>query len=245
MRSRLTGVPLNCYAETGSKRYGHNVWGPTAPRRTFGEAHWREPLKWNKQAEAEKRRHRVFTSSMGDNCEDHPTVTAERQKLWPLICDTPWLDWQFLTKRAERLPECLPDDWGPGYPNVWLGVSAENQKYYDERWSILGTIPAVVRFISYEPALGPIEICAALTPHSKTGKVFPDWVIYGAESGLGFRKAEVEWARSARDQCKKLGIAFFHKQSNGIRSGMGPQLDGKLIHEYPTPRKVEKEFKLT
>src|SRR6266403_1881177 len=224
----------HCYAETGSKRYGHSVWGPTAPRRIFGESHWNEPLKWNREAEKERSRHRVFTSSMCDVFEQHKMIDKEREKLWPLIRNTPWLDWQVLTKRSESIADNLPKDWGTGYSNVWLGVSAEDQKYYEQRWADLAPIPAVVRFVSYEPALGPIELCAGLNPEH--GSVFPDWIIYGGESGPGFRKADLAWPRSMRDQCKKLGIPFFHKQSSGIRTEMGIQLDGAIIREYPAPR---------
>lgn len=148
----------HCYAETGSKRYGHSVWGPKNPRRTFGDKHWNEPLKWNRDAEKEGRRHRVFCSSMCDIFEKHPTIDQEREKLWPLIRSTPRLDWQLLTKRPERIAQRLPQDWAEGYPNVWLGTSVENQKYADLRIPVLLQIPAVVRFISYEPALGPIDL---------------------------------------------------------------------------------------
>ena len=67
----------NCYADTLSKRYNFPVWGPEADRRVFGESYWRQPLKWNKQAERIGRRARVFCSSMCDNFEDHATINAE------------------------------------------------------------------------------------------------------------------------------------------------------------------------
>lgn len=219
---------FNCYADTLSSRYKFNVWGPTAPRRTFGKAHWDEPLKWNRIAERDGRRVRVFSSSMCDNFEDHPTIDEERAKLWELIRATPWLDWQILTKRIERVENRLPRDWGEGWPNVWLGTSVENQEYAELRIPILLRLPAAVRFISYEPALGPIDFNFDEALH-------PDWVIYGGESGPGFRPAKMDWARSARDQCKAAGVAFFHKQSSGYRTEMGIELDGNIVREYPTP----------
>ncbi len=221
----------HCYAERFSRdRCGLKLWGPNSERRTFGEKHWRDPLNWNALAAKEGRRHRVFSASMCDWCEDHPTIDMERARLWDTIRATPWLDWQLLTKRADRLAACLPEDWGDGYPNVWLGVSIENLDYA-WRAERLREIPAVVRFISYEPALG-----------SLLGMDLSDidWVIYGGESGPGFRDHDLQWAREMRAKCETAGTAFFFKQSAAIRTEMGTTLDGETIRQYPTPRKVER-----
>src|SRR5437868_966460 len=78
-----------CYAWVFAERLGLDLWGPNAPRRTFGESYWKEPEAWNRKAEREGRQHLVFTSSMGDVFEDHPTVAQEREKLWALIRRTP------------------------------------------------------------------------------------------------------------------------------------------------------------
>lgn len=115
-----------CYADTLSNRFGLDVWGPEKPRRTFGEKHWNDPVRWNRKATKQEL---VFCSSMCDIFEDHPTVIEELKKLWPLIKATPKLEWQLLTKRSERIKESLPADWGEGYPNAWLGVSVENKDY--------------------------------------------------------------------------------------------------------------------
>jgi len=219
----------NCYADTLSHRYGQSVWGPGQPRRTFGAKHWNEPVKWNREAEQLGRRLRVFCSSMCDNFEDHPTITAERQKLWSLIRATPNLDWQLLTKRAERMARNLPTDWGSsGYPNVWLGVSIENNDYVN-RADVLRTLPAVVRFVSYEPALGPLE---------QLNLDGLDWIIYGGESGPGYRPENKQWARDIRERCDQQGVAFFHKQSSGFRTEMGIDLDGAIVRHYPQPRRI-------
>src|SRR6185436_18027435 len=117
----------HCYAKTLSERWGFDVWGEENSRRIFGDKHWAEPLKWNAKAQAAGERRRVFCSSMADVFEDHPTIDQERAKLWPLIRATPWLDWQLLTKRADRILSCLPADFSRAtYPNVWLGFTAEN-----------------------------------------------------------------------------------------------------------------------
>lgn len=93
---------------------------------------------------------------------------------------------------------------GEPLPNVWLGISAEDQKHYDERWSVLAKVPAAVRWVSAEPLLGHLDILA----HA----ALPDWVVAGGESGPGARPMHPDWARSLRDQCAVEGIAFLFKQ---------------------------------
>ena len=225
----------NCYAENladhGLRAYRQEgevvgVWGPNRPRRTFGASHWAEPLKWERAAAKAGLRHRVFCSSMTDVFLDDPTIDGEREKLWPLIQRTPNLDWQLLTKRPERIAECLPANWGDGWPNVWLGTSIEDNRVA-HRGDYLRQVPAVVRFVSYEPAIGPLDQL------DLTGI---DWVIYGGESGPGRRPEDKQWARDMRDRCHANDVAFFHKQSAGYRTEMGIELDGKIIREFPEIR---------
>ena len=215
-----------CYAERIASDAGHDVWGVGASRRTFGVKYWQQPCRWHRIAASNPRRVRVFTSSMCDVCEDNPTIERERDRLWRLIDATPALDWLVLTKRPERLPVCLPRSWGNGWSNVWLGVSVESMAY-TTRIERLTRIPAVVRFVSYEPALGPLDGV------NLTGI---DWLIYGGESGPDYRMHKLEWARAMRDKCRAEGVAFFYKQSSAYRTEMGTTLDGETIKEFPTPR---------
>lgn len=217
----------NCYADTLAERYGHSVWGRRNPRRTFGTRHWREPLEWNTEAARAGVPQRVFCSSMCDIFEDHPTIIGEMRKLWPLIRATPMLHWQLLTKRAEGIATCLPDDWGAGYRNVWLGVSIENADYAS-RADHLRAIPAAVRFVSYEPALGPLAGALNLDGIG--------WIIYGGESGPGYRPHDPQWARDMLAACRARGIPFFYKQSAAPRTEMGITLDGRTIREWPGVR---------
>lgn len=224
-----------CYADTLSSKYGHNVWGKDAPRRTFDEEHWSKPLQWDAKAAREGKRHRVFCSSMCDVFEAHDVIDRERERLWSLIRQTPCLDWQLLTKRAGRIAGNLPADWGEGYPNVWLGVSIENNDYV-WRADALRKVPATVRFVSYEPALGALD---------KLDLAGIDWLIFGGESGKGYRPMDVQWARDVRRRCAESGTAFFFKQSAAIRTEMGTMLDGETVREFPTPRlPVEGECRL-
>jgi len=217
----------NCYADTLSKSYGFaNLWGANSERRTFGEKHWANPVAWNREAATEGRAHRVFCGSMMDWAEDHPTAEATRPQLWQVIRDTPMLQWQLLTKRPERIRACLPQDWGDGYPNVWLGTSVEDMRVAN-RVDYLRDIPATVRFISYEPALGPLDDL------NITGL---DWVIYGGESGPGYRPHDLDWPRAMRLKCKQSDVAFFYKQAAAPRTEMGTTLDGETVRKYPTPR---------
>lgn len=126
---------------------------------------------------------------------------------------------------AKRLREPFGPHAGPGargeiawpLPNVWLGVSVEDQAIADERIPHLLATPAAVRFVSYEPALGPVDFRKALPHHPDcsdcfSGRTNLDWLIVGGESGPGARPFDVSWARSAVEQCKAAGVPVFVKQ---------------------------------
>lgn len=238
----------NCYADTLSRRYGFAVWGPAATtrRRTFGPKHWHDPRRWHRAAEQARERRRVFCSSMADVFEDHPTIDAERAKLWPLIRETPWLDWQLLTKRPERIAGHLPPDWGDGYPNVWLGTSVESQPYAASRLRPLLAVPAVVHFVSCEPLLGPVDLSPWLAGGARGEPVAAGraigWVIVGGESGPWARPMDEADARSLIAQCKAAGVPVFLKQLGGRgdkRAGAAAVLDGRWWTEMPSPAAPE------
>ena len=96
-----------------------------------------------------------------------------------LIRECAKLDWLVLTKRPQNIRKMLPLDWGDGFANVWLGTTTEDQQRYDQRWPILASVPAAVRFVSYEPAIGPLRL--------REEGLQPDWLICGGESGGGAR----------------------------------------------------------
>ena len=95
-------------------------------------------------------------------------------------------------------------------PNIWLGVSAENQETLNERLPFLLSVDAHIRFVSYEPALGPIQLLDAVKSLTDIRKL--SWLIAGAESGSKARPSHPDWFRSVRDQCKDAGVSFFFKQ---------------------------------
>ena len=153
----------NCYAYEYSKKLGFgskrpSLWGETKStkagkgysvemgRRIFGADYWNKLLKWNQMARDKNSIVMVFTSSMADNFENHPITSRELEKLWSYIRKTPNIHYQILTKRAERIRECLPEDWYDyrnGYPNVWLGVSVESNEVAYRFNDHLADIPAV------------------------------------------------------------------------------------------------------
>lgn len=224
----------NCYADTFARRTGHDIWGPGKPRRTFGAAHWAEPLKWNAAAEKAGKRARVFCASMAD-VFDAEAPAGELDRLWALIRATPWLDWQLLTKRPERIGANLPADWGTGYRNVWLGTSVENQQAAEVRIPTLASVPAAVRFLSCEPLLGPLDLSGEWCDHD--GHDFQvnldfQWVIIGGESGPNHRPMDMAWARDLQAWCARSGVACFYKQDGGLRPGHG-DLDGQALRQFP------------
>ena len=207
----------HCYAETFSKRVGLKVWGPTTGRRFFGDKHWAEPLKWNRDAERAGERHRVFCASMGDILEDRRDLDPLRARLRKLVDDTPWLDWLLLTKRPENAAALMGHEWLARWPsNVWAGTTTEDAEWAEKRIRDLLVIPAAVRFLSCEPLLGPIDLVdivgRAALDLDMMGDHCVDWVIVGGESGHGARPFDLDWARATVSQCKAADVACFVKQ---------------------------------
>jgi protein gp37 len=134
-----------------------------------------------------------------------------------------WHLFQVLTKRAERLAELAP--LLPWPSNVWQGVSVENADYMWRIQHLLQT-PAIVRFLSVEPLLGPI-------PNLPLKGI--SWVIVGGESGPNYRDVEASWVRGIRDQCMRANVPFFFKQWGGITSkARGRRLDRRVWNEMPS-----------
>lgn len=227
----------NCYMFREMKRYGRDPDTVTRSKTKFDE-----PLKW-------KEPRMVFTCSWSDFF--HVTADEWRAEAWRIIKATPHLTYQILTKRPALMARRLPPDWGDGYPNVWLIVSAEDQTTADQRIPVLLATPAALRGVSAEPLLGPIDFDSThesdpCTSNYLSGiageriydgqKVALDWIIVGGESGPGHRPMELDWAASIVGQCKAAGVACFVKQLGGW-----PDKRGKLeqfppalqVREYP------------
>jgi len=223
----------NCYAEALATRRLGVAWGPHAERRVTADSTWRQPLAWNRKAEREGRRARVFCASLAD-VFDNQVPETWRTELWRLISNTPHLDWLLLTKRPQLISKSLPASWLFGMPeNIWLGTTTENQAEADRRIPHLLAVPAKMHFLSCEPLLGPVRLDrlahgdesdldalrgqiihtpqhVAVRPTPLNNKI--GWVIAGGESGPGARPCNVRWMRSIRDQCAAAGTPFFLKQ---------------------------------
>lgn len=128
--------------------------------------------------------------------------------------------------RWENLPAIMGGDCAP-LPNVWLGVSAEDQRRWDERTADLQATPAAIRFVSAEPLLGPI-----VGDFSDL-----DWIIVGGESGPGARHMEDAWAESIVQQCAAAGTAAFVKQMGGpVKARMRPIPAHLMVRQFPEVR---------
>lgn len=214
--SKVSQGCKNCYAERmakrlvamGNPRYvnGFNV--------TLHDDLVTLPYKWAKPR-------KVFVNSMSDLF--HEDVPLEFiQKVFDTMNDTPQHTYQILTKRAQRLSELAPHlIWGP---NIWMGVSVENESVLD-RIDYLRTVPAAVRFLSCEPLLGPLSKMDITDIH---------WVIVGGESGPRSRPILEEWVWDIKLNCEKNNVAFFFKQWGGVQKHRtGRLLRDQLYEAYP------------
>ena len=205
----------HCYVEAITRRFKNgfvNGFDFTIhPDRFEAPRHWKKPA-------------RIFVNSMSDLFHEEMPPEVLKQ-LFAVMRDCPQHIFQILTKRHRRLAELAPDlEW---HPNIWIGVSVENQVLADERISCLVSAPARVRFLSAEPLLEPVEL--------KLSGI--NWVIVGGESGPRCRLFRPDWARSIRNQCARAGVAFFLKQLGGHpdkRDCLTDFPSDLRIREYPT-----------
>lgn len=221
--TKVSGGCKFCYAEALAQRYGHDLWGPGRPRRTISDSRWNEPRRWNDHALRTGVRVRVFCASMADVFDD-AAPEGQLDRLWRLIRETPSLDWMLLTKRPERIAIRLPQDWGAGYANAWLGTTVEDSRVTG-RIDVLREIPAFLRFLSLEPLIGPL-------PNLNLEGIA--WMFVGGESGPGARPIQEEWVLDILRQCREQDVAFLFKQWGGVdKRQTGRLLRGRIYDEMP------------
>ena len=225
----------HCYAEGWAKRSGLVTWG--GERRRTSAAYWRQPAKWNAEAQRDGVRRRVFCASLAD-VFDNEVPPEWRTDLFRLIYATPHLSWLLLTKRIGNVPSALRvlgDNSLP--PNVWLGITVVNQEEAERDIPKLLHVPATIRFLSCEPLLGAIDfdhewlesetfghasdchndLCALNGDEfSCDGHIYRqdaiDWIIVGGESGAGARPFVLEYGKEIVRQCQNAGVPVFVKQ---------------------------------
>jgi protein gp37 len=173
----------------------------------------------------------VFVNSMSDLF--HPRVPVEFiADVFVVMADTPQHTYQVLTKRPKRARSVLGDLNTPPLPNVWVGVSIEDDEHTD-RVAVLRETSAAIRFLSCEPLLGPLP---------SLDLVGIDWVIVGGESGPEARPMREAWVTEIRDNCLDAGIPFFFKQWGGrTPKAGGRRLAGRTWDEMPQPEAADGE----
>ena len=230
---RLAGMGQERYKNLTVLRQSGVEWNGTV--RTVPQA-LEIPLRW-------KRPRMIFVNSMSDLF--HPDIPYEYiDQVFAVMALCRRHTLQVLTKQPEMMlkymerVKALGDEWETSLsmptktkvtgiklplPNVWLGVSVEDQKTADERIPILLKVPAAVRWLSMEPLLGPVDITSIR--RTTAGYMRPldgrfnriDWVVVGGESGPKARPMHPDWVRSLRDQCAAAGVPFFFKQWGDVR----------------------------
>lgn len=205
----------HCYAETFAERWRGIPGHPY--EQGFDLKLWPArldiPLRWTKPR-------RIFVNSMSDLFhKDVPDGFIEQ--VFDVMERAHWHTFQVLTKRAERMSRMN----NRVAPNIWLGVSVEDEQRKEERIGPLQATAAGLRFLSCEPLLGPL------------GTLNLDgigWVIVGGESGHGARPMDPAWAREIRDQCLAQRVPFFFKQWGGVhKKEAGRELDGREWSQFP------------
>jgi len=216
---RISPGCAHCYAKTFAERWegipGHHYEQGFALR--LWPERLEQPLRW-------RRPRMIFVNSMSDLF--HEEIPVEYiARVFDVMAAASHHTFQILTKRAERLAELSSElDWPP---NVWMGVSIENRRFV-HRADRLREVPAVVRFISAEPLLGPLDGLDLEEIH---------WLIAGGESGARHRPMRIEWVRELRDRCQDENVAFFFKQWGGrTPKAGGRELDGRTWNELPPSR---------
>lgn len=212
----------HCYAERQAERWRGSAGYPNGfdpvtlkPKKLSEPARWKDPKI-------------VFVNSMSDLF--HEEIPDEFLKaIWNTMIQVDHHAYLILTKRPVQMLK-RTHELGLGLPpQIWLGVSAENQRWFDQRVPVLAAMRAAVRFVSIEPMLGPVSIAARADDL--------DWVIVGAESGPERRPFELDWAREVREECQVFGVDFMYKQGSHRYPDRERMLDGRTWDERPEVRK--------
>lgn len=214
MAARLEAMGVEKYSGLTRKSGTRRVWTGKVfcDEKALGAPKaWRKPRK-------------VFVNSMSDLF--HPDVPVEFiSRVWAVMGDTPQHTYQILTKRPERMNEVLSGGRFGLLPNVWLGTSVEDHRVIG-RVDDLRKVPAVIRFVSFEPligSVGPVDLSGI------------HWAIVGGESGPGARVIELQWVDEIEAACRLYGAAFFFKQWGGVqKKRAGRTYRGRVWDELPT-----------
>jgi protein gp37 len=216
-----------CYMYRDGKRYGYD---PREIRRT--KTVFNLPLKIKEPS-------RIFTSSLTDVF--HPAIDSFRDEMWDIIRQCPHHTFQVLTKRPERIVECLPDDWGDGWNNVWMGTSIGHQEAIGRIHQLL-EVPASKRFVSFEPLWSKVDMNLDLSDLCSI-----DWAIIGGESGnetgmYRYRPCTIEWIESLISDLTPTTSIFVKQLGTHLAKEMSlKDRHGGDIDEWPEHLRI-REF---
>ena len=215
MAARLQAMGHDSYQNTTRRSGDRVVW--------TGKTHLLEhtldvPLTWSKPR-------LVFVNSMSDLFQDSvPFEYVER--VWQTMEKARIHTFQILTKQPERMAEFLRQRNKRALPNVWLGTSVEDNRVAF-RIARLKKCRAAVRFISFEPLIGPV---------GNVNLSNIQWAIVGGESGPKARPLEIEWVEQIFSRCESQGVQFFFKQWGGVnKKRTGRIFKGRTWDEMPMP----------
>lgn len=218
--SKITRGCDLCYAERFSERFRGVAGHPfetgfdlkLRPERLTQPLHWKQPK-------------RIFVNSMSDLFhKEIPELFID--SVFDAMEAADWHVYQVLTKRSSLMARYLRHRYGYGLApsHIWLGVSVEDAKNA-VRLKHLRAAQASIKFVSFEPLLGPV---------GKVDLTGIHWAIVGGESGPRSRPMSADWATEIRDQCQAAKVAFFFKQWGGVRPKSGGRLlGGREWNQYP------------
>lgn len=219
--SKVSAGCANCYAERvavrlkgmGQAKYADGF------RYTEHPAAVGLPLRWKKPR-------RIFVNSMSDLFHEDASFPFIARVL-EVMLRADHHTYQILTKRPERMDKFMRAYFTPGIvppPHIWLGTSVENDDAL-HRIDTLRNVPAAVRFVSFEPLIGPVRRDVDLSGIH--------WAIIGGESGPGHRPMRQEWVEALVYACRLQNVPIFFKQWGGDRPGGPALVNGSVIREYP------------
>ena len=213
MAGRLEAMGVPKYAGLTRKSGKRRVW---TGKLFCDEKALEAPKAWKKPR-------KIFVNSMSDLFhEDVPVRFIKR--VWAVMADTPQHTYQILTKRPARMAEVLSTREFRVLPNVWLGTSVEDRKVVD-RIDELRKVPAIIRFVSFEPLIGSVGRVNLSNVH---------WAIVGGESGPRARAIDPKWVDEIEASCRRHTAAFFFKQWGGWnKKEAGRKYRGRTYDEMP------------
>ena len=224
---KISAECRNCYAEVMESRYQRAEWGRTSPR-YFTKNAEKQARSFNRAAQRDGVRRKVFCASMSDFFEDNESLIQTRKHWWNVIKELNQLDWLVLTKRADKIQQFLPEDFTEGqYTHVNLGVSVGVQSS-TPRLNHLRKIPdwGGLRWVSMEPLLESLK---------GVNLTNIDWAIVGGETTVGntFTPMLDQWVIEVQEACQKHGTTFFFKQTAGRNGTTLKTFQGTQYYNFP------------